>query len=298
MADVKIDCCPAQGSDQIYLVESGNGVQTFDTNSEKYLFESFRLRPVKNLTVTEATAGNRQRGIKQAKQDVVTLTGTASLRLSRADLDAWGPRIIGGTKNGTTKYIVPDGSIPHFSVHHNTGATIFEYYDVQVAAARLTGRTGETLLLEMDLTAALQLSSVASEYVEKEGDYWGIFELGFCVGRLFSSVQNMATLEGKAHKADHYKASYKERGRKSRSSERRKARVERLLLYLETLVAANNAMARLKPIRVAETAIQDAAQERPDLWKQGKGQLEGYLGERASNDEYRPRFDAMFFKSS
>lgn len=164
MATNKQDCCPAQGSDSVYLVEPGNGVGTFDTNSERYRFETFRLKPDKLLRITEATLGARQRFVTQATQDVTQLVGTIGLRPSRADFDFWWPRIIGGVKGAdnqgytditaTVNHIVPDGSVPRFSIRHDTGgAGIFEYYDCQVAVARLSGRTGENMLLEMDITA-------------------------------------------------------------------------------------------------------------------------------------------------
>lgn len=159
-------------------------------------------------------------------------------------------------------------------------------------------RDREYSRLEVDLIAALQHYSIARDFIDKESRFHGVFELGFSVGRLFSSAQNLATLEGKALKAEAYKASYKERGRKSRSSERRRERIEHLLLHLEALVAANSGMSRLKPTQVAELAIQDAETERPDIWNQGKGQVESYLTELASAPEYRSRFNAIFFRSS
>ncbi len=151
MALQQVDCCPDQGANGVYLAEAGNGVQTFSTASERYLFETFRLRPDITLIVNEATLGQRMRFVNQANQDITQLVGTISFRPSRADLDEWIPRIIGGTK--TANLFSPDGTVPHFSLYENTGGKIFEYYDCQVANAVFRGQSGQTLELTMDIQA-------------------------------------------------------------------------------------------------------------------------------------------------
>ena len=152
--------------------------------------------------------------------------------------------------------------------------------------------------IDVDLIAAMQLIDRYEKSFEPEdGDTSFLFSLGYSVGRLFSSVQNLATLEEKAHKAAEYEKSYKERGHKGRSSERRLKRAEDLLSRMEELISKNPAMSRLLPVQVANLALQDAANDQPKLWSQGKGQLEAYLTFLASEEIFRSRYNALFFKT-
>jgi hypothetical protein len=128
--------------------------------------------------------------------------------------------------------------------------------------------------LEVDLTAALQLLQFTEEFGEKDGSYSPDFEIGYCVGRLFSSAQNLVTLEPDALKAREYEKSYKERGKKGKSRDRKDARLDHLFKCLEDLVLQNPALSRMKPLEVAQLACQDAVSQNPNLWTQGRGQLE------------------------
>jgi hypothetical protein len=148
--------------------------------------------------------------------------------------------------------------------------------------------------IEIDVTAALQLIDLASENGET---YSFDFELGYCVGRLFSSAQNLVTLEPDARKAKDYEQSYRERGRKGKSQDRKQARLDHLFACIENLVAQNPALSRLKPVEVAKLASQDAASENPNLWSQGRGQLEHYVTCFASDSNYRTRYRDLFPKT-
>lgn len=152
--------------------------------------------------------------------------------------------------------------------------------------------------MDVDLVAAMQLLEIFEEDFEAddEGTKF-LFSLGFSVGRLFSSVQNLATLEEKAYKAEEYAKSYRTRGKKGKSSERRMQRAEDLLAKIEDLILKNPAMSRLPPIQVASLALHDAARDQPKLWSQGKGQLESYLTFLASDAIFRNRYNALFFKT-
>lgn len=152
--------------------------------------------------------------------------------------------------------------------------------------------------MDIDLVAAMQLLERLEDGFEagdEEKDF--LFSLGYSVGRLFSSVQNLATLEEKAYKADEYAKSYRARGEKGKSSERRLQRAEDLLVRIEGLISKNPAMSRLPPVQVASLALHDAVKEQPKLWSQGKGQLESYLTFLASEDKFRSRYNALFFKT-
>jgi hypothetical protein len=152
--------------------------------------------------------------------------------------------------------------------------------------------------MDIDLIAAMQLLETYEEnYEVTDDDTMFIFSLGYSVGRLFSSVQNLATLEEKALKADEYAKSYRARGEKGKSSDRRLQRAEDLLNRIEAMISGNPAMSRLPPVQVAILALQDAVKDQPRLWSQGKGQLESYLTFLASDARFRNRYKAIFFKT-
>lgn len=148
--------------------------------------------------------------------------------------------------------------------------------------------------LEIDVVAAMQVVSIFEEWSGTRAEDDGGFELGYCVGRLFSSAQNLVTLEPDASKAGEYRQSYAERGKKGRSKDRRAQRLDHLFRHLVALVEANSAFSRLKPIEVGRLAMADAAQENPTLWSQGKGQLDQYLSHYASDPNYRSAFYGLF----
>jgi hypothetical protein len=150
--------------------------------------------------------------------------------------------------------------------------------------------------MDVDLVAAMQLIELFEHsFAADDEDANFVFSLAFSVGRIFSSIQNLATLEDRAHKADEYARSYRERGEKGKSSERRLQRAEDLLKRIESLISENPAMSRLPPVQVAILALEDAAIDQPKLWSQGKGQLESYLTFLASDATFRSRYNALFF---
>lgn len=146
--------------------------------------------------------------------------------------------------------------------------------------------------LEVDIVAAIQLLDLLENCFDDDEDTNAIFEIGFSVGRLFSSAQNLATLEPDAAKAQKYEESYVERGKKGKSKDRKRERIDHLFEHLVALVAANSALSRLKPIEVAKLALEDASNEKPMLWSQGGGQLEQYLTVFASD----PKYQAYYYK--
>ena len=151
--------------------------------------------------------------------------------------------------------------------------------------------------LDIDIIAALQLLDAKERLFGDDPDCEFSFKLGYCVGRLFSSAQNFATLEPEARKAGEYESSYRERGKKGKSQARKRQRLDHLFEHLCKLVRANPGFSRMKPVEVARLAITDAAHERPELWSQGRGQLENYLTCFASEKKYRATFRELFPKT-
>lgn len=151
--------------------------------------------------------------------------------------------------------------------------------------------------LEIDIVAALQLWGLAEEIAAEDADKNFVFVLGFCVGRLFSSAQNLATLEPEAARAQQYESSYRERGLKGKSKDRKAKRLGHLFVRIESLVAANPDLSRMKPKEVAQLALLDACAEDPRLWSQGKGQLDAYLTTYASEEPYREVYRRLFPKT-
>lgn len=161
------ECCPAQGGDLIVLTDAqagtplGNGAQAFGAGTnEQDVFQQFSLRPQVQLEVADGTIGNRMRHVSQADQTTNDLAGQAQRRLSIEAASRWLPRIIGdiSTVNPDVSLtsdieIVPDGSVPRFSMLTNTVGGYFEYQDVQVSQAVISGSSGQPINLQMDLRA-------------------------------------------------------------------------------------------------------------------------------------------------
>jgi len=87
----------------------------------------------------------------------------------------------------------------------------------------------------------------------------------------------------------------KKRGAKGGSDKRKQQRLESLLSNMESLTAENPILKRLDPIQCGKEALKLAVEERPDVWRQGQGQLANYLVELASFEPYKKRFDKIFF---
>ena len=151
--------------------------------------------------------------------------------------------------------------------------------------------------MEIDIVAALQLLDVLDASFGGDESRQAIFEIGFSVGRLFSSAQNYATLEPDAAKAASYEKSYVDRGKKGKSKDRKKERMEHLFSHIVELVKTNAALSRLKPIEVAKLALEDASSENPKLWSQGGGQLDQYLTEFASDPAFQATYYSIFGKT-
>ncbi len=124
-----------------------------------------------------------------------------------------------------------------------------------------------------------------------------MFSLGFSVGRLFSSAQNLATLEDDAVKAGEYQRSYKTRGKLGKSAQRKSQRLGDLFDRIQRMVGENPEMSRFSPISVAKIAAEDAAKENPKLWAQGLGQIESYLSTYASDEQYKRIYRELFPKT-
>ena len=86
------------------------------------------------------------------------------------------------------------------------------------------------------------------------------------------------------------------RGELGKSTERKKQRLNDLLIQMEDLVKLNPILSKMNPVHCGRQALDICLQAQPQLWAQGKGQLASYLTELASNQPYKKRFDAIFFQ--
>lgn len=122
-----------------------------------------------------------------------------------------------------------------------------------------------------------------------------IFRAGEAMVRLRVKLE----LESHIQKGKRAEQTEKKRAQRGgeRSAEIRAARVTSLLEEMEALVSRNKDFARLPPSRVAELASEDAKRKHPEVWRQGSGQVEEYLGEIRRGEagaEQQARYQAMF----
>lgn len=192
------------------------------------------------------------------------------------------------------------GCIDHL-ISHNTPEAILEVTHLRDLHKQLLPNGGafpdnhNPDRLRIDLIAAVQLLELYQELFGEVPETDLPFAIGFSVGRLFSSAQNLATLEDKAIQADRYKKSYRERGRKGKSSDIKAERADAILSRMEQLQAENPAFGRLQPKVLGGLALEDCAKSNPSLWTQGMGQLDNYLTLLASDRRFKARFDRLFF---
>lgn len=142
---------------------------------------------------------------------------------------------------------------------------------------------------EVDTLAALQLLSVLDKLVKDEPYARFSFDLGFSVGRLFGSIQNLATLEKRATKGDELEKSYKERGKKSGSDKRKEKRLLDFICEIERVHEENPALNTKEEI-LLRIAFDNVIPE----GSYGHGQFDNYCTAIRSQEPYKARFDKLF----
>jgi hypothetical protein len=81
------------------------------------------------------------------------------------------------------------------------------------------------------------------------------------------------------------------------SGYKKERRLNALLQAMEKLVSQEPAYRKL-PKQCGKLALIKAAEADPDLWSQGRHQLPNYLTILSSEPPYKPRYDALFFKTA
>lgn len=82
-----------------------------------------------------------------------------------------------------------------------------------------------------------------------------------------------------------------------RSAQNRQKRQLALIAEMERFAARNPDMVKLGPDAVVSLVIEACAEKEPTLWRQGRGQVNEYLGEirrGEAGEELRARFEALF----
>jgi hypothetical protein len=86
-------------------------------------------------------------------------------------------------------------------------------------------------------------------------------------------------------------------GGSKKSAQAREDRRSALMSAIENVAQENPAFVRLGEAGLARLALDDAVQANPTLWKQGKGQVEEYLGEirrGEAGQDLKERYQALF----
>jgi hypothetical protein len=151
--------------------------------------------------------------------------------------------------------------------------------------------TGEEViakkLLLSQLMNALQQRQALIDEANKSGNKgisdlaaW-IFDLGYSAGRIYSELKVKEYIEADALAGRAFEELKERRAREAgkKSSSKRSERIHMLLENMESLAAENPAVTRFGPSQLARLAFEDAAQTNPNLWSQGSGQIEEYVGE-------------------
>lgn len=122
--------------------------------------------------------------------------------------------------------------------------------------------------------------------------YQSSFDEGFAFGRLAAEYFLKERIEDDALRGLDAAEAQLARTRASgkASSSKREQRIETLLTKMEELVASNPAISRFGLQAVAALALEDAEQENPKLWSQGRSQVPAYLDEMRADLRFRDRF--------
>ncbi|MEH6653537.1 hypothetical protein [Loktanella salsilacus] len=121
------------------------------------------------------------------------------------------------------------------------------------------------------------------------------YDLGFLTARLLSENFNKNEIEPLAFKGAAFDEAQRQRTFASgkKASDKRHQRIEAVLGAMEELCAENPSIGRVGIRALADIAIKDCANADPQLWKQGKGQRDGYIDEMKSDLRYQSRFRAL-----
>jgi hypothetical protein len=121
------------------------------------------------------------------------------------------------------------------------------------------------------------------------------YNLGFLTARLLSENFTRNEIEPLAFKGVAFEEAQRHRtaasGRKS--SDKRHRRIEAVLSAMEKLCVENPSIGRFGIKALTDIAIQDCVKADPPLWKQGKGQRDGYIDEMKSDLRYQSRLKAL-----
>ncbi|TQM93772.1 hypothetical protein BD293_2421 [Roseinatronobacter monicus] len=215
-------------------------------------------------------------------------------------------------------------------VLRNLGSTYSEAKVIECACSSCVEKVGEenfaNMVLLSNLAKLLRLrdellseaeqwdaeetcSDVSVEPQESDGEELGTLqdwvfdaiELGYSIGRNFSEYAFKNEIEPLALLGVKAEAIKKKRevaaGEKSR--EQRDSRRSELLNKMEALVSRSPDIVRFGPEQLAKVALEDCINDNPGLWRQGKGQVNEYLGEIRRGDEgvlpeMQKRYQAIF----
>jgi len=123
----------------------------------------------------------------------------------------------------------------------------------------------------------------------------GQYNAGFLTGRLISEYFVRYEIEHFAEKGVSFEEGQQRRIDASGkvSNTQRHQRIEAMLIQMEQLARENPIFARLSINKLADIAIENAAEHDGKLWRQGKGRRDAYLDEMKSDLRYQSRFKVL-----
>ena len=150
--------------------------------------------------------------------------------------------------------------------------------------------------IEVDLIAVLQMLEIRDEYLKEEPDDTQfinfIFDIGFTAGRVFSAVQNIATLEPDARVGATARSQNIKRGKKSGSDIRKQKRLLEFMNAVETVFKENEHLHAHE-----EMLLKVAFDLVIPKGTYGHGRFEEYCTTLRSEEPFKARFNILFRKS-
>ncbi|MCC5983935.1 MAG: hypothetical protein JJU42_06180 [Rhodobacteraceae bacterium] len=144
----------------------------------------------------------------------------------------------------------------------------------------------------------VKLPSTSLAYIAAAYQYFHhVLHNHFAAGYFWRDLEVLALgVEGEATKAIEMRQKAGGAGGKTSRNSREKRRSD-LLDKIEALAAQNPAIVQFSEEAVAKVVLADCVRDNPNLWKQGKGQVNNYLGEirrGEAGDDMKARFQTLF----
>jgi len=143
----------SQGYESQLLIEPGQSTHTFDSDSERYTYDSESIRRVTRMVELYGLRGTREKNYARVKTDVYTVGGGLVMRPGQKEIENWLHRIFYGAEESPSDYALAD-YIPasaYFGTLIDKGGDIHQFNDCVVSRCSFSSSSGQALTMRLDI---------------------------------------------------------------------------------------------------------------------------------------------------